>query len=106
MDEVIRQIRREIQGELVVAAQEPLFLGVDSPYLSLLLEIAVDTRVGFEHGASDARFLQEHGVSGIVWGADGDLSQHTTEEHVNIKSVNRLYGILTGFMSRIENMRG
>jgi succinyl-diaminopimelate desuccinylase len=106
MDEVIRQIRREIQGELVVAAQEPLFLGGDSPYLSLLLEIAVDTGVGFEHGASDARFLQEHGVSGIVWGADGDLSQHTTEEHVNIKSVNRLYGILTGFMSRIENMRG
>jgi succinyl-diaminopimelate desuccinylase len=104
MDEVIRQIRRAIQGELVVAEQEPLFRGGDSPYLDLLLGIAPDTGVGFEHGASDARFLQEHGISGIVWGADGDLSQHTTEEHVNIESVNRLYGILTEFMNRIANM--
>ena len=101
MDEVVQQIRGEIQGEVVVAAQEPLFFGGDSPYLKLLLEIAADVEVGFEHGASDARFLQEHGISGIVWGADGNFSQHSIEEHVNIESVNRLYAILTEFMNRI-----
>ena len=46
--------------------------------------------------------LKEHGISGIVWGADGDLSQHSTEEHVNIESVNRLYRILNDFVKRIE----
>jgi succinyl-diaminopimelate desuccinylase len=88
----------------VVTAREPLFLGGESPYLGLLLEISAGAEVGFEHGASDARFLQEHGISGIVWGADGDLSQHSTEEHVNIESINRLYRILDGFMKKIEKI--
>ena len=58
------------------------------------------TRVGFEHGASDARFLAEHGIKGAVWGADGDQSQHSPEEHVNIQSLDRLYGILDRFLAR------
>jgi succinyl-diaminopimelate desuccinylase len=102
LDEVIQKIRREIQGELVVQAKEPLFWGGDPPYLKLLLEVAEGTEIGFEHGASDARFLMEHGMEGIVWGADGDLSQHSREEHVNIDSVYSLYGLLDGFMKRIE----
>lgn len=105
MDEVVQQIRSDIQGEIEVTAREPLFLGGESPYLELLLEIAAGAEVGFEHGASDARFLQEHGISGIVWGADGDLSQHSTEEHVNIESITRLYRILDGFMKKIEKNR-
>jgi succinyl-diaminopimelate desuccinylase len=105
MDEVVRKIRAEIQGELAVEAKEPLFWGVDSPYLKLLLEVAAGTEVGFEHGASDARFLMEHGTAGIVWGADGDLSQHSSEEHVNIQSVYALYGILDEFLKRVEEKR-
>jgi succinyl-diaminopimelate desuccinylase len=102
MDEVIDKIRAEIQGELVVETKEPLFLGGESPYLKLLLEVAQGAEVGFEHGASDARFLNEHGMDGIVWGADGDQSQHSGEEHVNIESVHSLYGLLDGFMKRVE----
>ena len=102
LDEMLEQLQSKIQGEIVVTAREPLFLGGESPYLGLLLEICAGAEVGFEHGASDARFLQEHGISGIVWGADGDLSQHSTEEHVNIESINRLYRILDGFMKKIE----
>ncbi len=102
IDEVIRKIRREIQGELVVQTKEPLFWGGEPPYLKLLLEVAEGAEIGFEHGASDARFLREHGMEGIVWGADGDLSQHSTEEHVNIESVYSLYGLLDEFMKRIE----
>jgi succinyl-diaminopimelate desuccinylase len=100
--EVIGKIRREIQGELVVQAKEPLFWGGDPPYLRLLLEVAEGTEIGFEHGASDARFLMEHGMEGIVWGADGDLSQHSRDEHVNIDSVYSLYSLLDEFMKRID----
>jgi succinyl-diaminopimelate desuccinylase len=101
MEEVIDRIRADIHGELLVESKDPLFWGGESPYLKLLLEVAKGTEVGFEHGASDARFLREHGIDGIVWGADGDLSQHSNEEHLNIESVYSLYGLLDEFMMRV-----
>lgn len=100
MDELIEKMQREIQSDLVVEIKEPLFHGGKSPYLDLLLDISKITRVGFEHGASDARFLSQHGVKGIVWGADGDQSQHSEKEHVNIESIYALYHILDEFMKR------
>jgi succinyl-diaminopimelate desuccinylase len=33
-----------------------------------------------------------------VWGADGDQTQHSQDEHVNIESVYTLYRILDEFM--------
>jgi succinyl-diaminopimelate desuccinylase len=98
-------MRREVRGELVVEAVEPLFHGGDSPYLDLILSIAKDTSVGFEHGASDARFLSDYGIKGIVWGADGDMSQHSGEEHLNIESASALYHILDEFAERIPIFR-
>ena len=105
MDELIEKIQREIQGDLVVELKEPLFHGGESPYLDLLLDISKSTRVGFEHGASDARFLSQHGVKGIVWGADGDQSQHSEKEHVNIESIYALYHILDEFMKRSRKIK-
>jgi succinyl-diaminopimelate desuccinylase len=87
---------------LVVEKKEPLFEGGDSPYLDLLLKIAKNTAIGFEHGASDARFLSAHGIKGIVWGADGDMSQHSADEHVNIASLNQLYEILDTFIEKSQ----
>jgi succinyl-diaminopimelate desuccinylase len=101
MDRLIEKIRKEIEGELLVETKEPIFQGGHSPYLDSLLEIANKTKVGFEHGASDARFLAEYGMTGIVWGADGDQSQHSEQEHVNISSVYTLYGLLDKWMKRI-----
>jgi succinyl-diaminopimelate desuccinylase len=100
METIFQNIQDEIKGELIVEKKEPLFQGGDSPYLDLLLEIAKDTEVGFEHGASDARFLAAHGIKGIVWGADGDMSQHSADEHVNIDSVYKLYALLDEFIKR------
>ncbi|UCF91802.1 MAG: M20/M25/M40 family metallo-hydrolase [Desulfobacterales bacterium] len=100
MDELLERMQAQVDGELVVEMQEPLFRGGDSPYLDLLLEIAPNTIVGFEHGASDARFLSDYGIKGIVWGANGDMSQHSPAEHVNIESVNRLYRILETFIAK------
>jgi succinyl-diaminopimelate desuccinylase len=102
MEKIFETIRAEIKGEMVVEKKEPLFEGGDSPYLDLLLEITKDTEVGFEHGASDARFLSTHGIKGIVWGADGDMSQHSADEHVNIDSVYQLYNLLDAFIDRTQ----
>ncbi|MBN2123808.1 MAG: M20/M25/M40 family metallo-hydrolase [Deltaproteobacteria bacterium] len=103
LDYLLEKIGERIGGELLVEAREPLFEGGDSPYLDLLLETAKGTSVGFEHGASDARFLSDHGIPGIVWGADGDHSAHSDREHVEIDSIRRLHGILKEFMERIPS---
>ena len=100
MEALFQNIQNKIKGELVVEKKDPLFEGGDSPYLDLLLEISKDTEVGFEHGASDARFLSAHGIKGIVWGADGDMSQHSADEHVNIDSLYKLYDLLDAFINR------
>jgi succinyl-diaminopimelate desuccinylase len=85
--------------------KEPLFLGGESAYLDLLLNVAKNTALGFEHGASDARFLKEHGTPGIVWGADGDLSAHAYDEHLNLDSFFELYSILDMFVGRASEVR-
>jgi succinyl-diaminopimelate desuccinylase len=105
LDALLQEIRGRIKGELSVEMKEPLFLGGQSPYLELLLDISKDTKLGFEHGASDARFLQEHGMPGIVWGPDGDLSAHAYDEHVNLDSLYELYGILHKFFGRTKEVR-
>lgn len=102
VDALVRKMKERIKGELLVEMKEPLFLGGESAYLNLLLDIARDTTLGFEHGASDARFLREHGMPGIVWGADGDLSAHAYDEHLNLDSFYELYRILDVFVGRIS----
>ena len=104
VDALVRQMRDRIKGELLVDMKEPLFLGGESAYLNLLLDTAKDTTLGFEHGASDARFLREHGMPGIVWGADGDLSAHAYDEHLNLDSFYELYRILDVFVERISEV--
>jgi len=99
LDELLEKMRSKIKGELREEFREPIFRGGDSPYLDLLMEIS-ETRTGAEHGASDARFLSSHGIHGIVWGADGEMSQHAPNEHVVIDSVYELYGILDKFVQR------
>ncbi len=97
IDALVAEVRRSIQGEVEILEREPLFLGGSSPHLARLRELAGSPEVGCEHGASDARFLSEFGIPGIVWGADGDNSAHSPREHVDIESINRLYRILDGF---------
>jgi len=106
VDALVKQIRQKIKGDLLVEIKEPLFLGGQSPYLDLLLDITKNTTLGFEHGASDARFLHEHGTPGIVWGPDGDLSAHAYDEHVNLDSFYELYGILERFFARTNEVKG
>ncbi len=102
IDALVASMQAGIGGRLVIEEREPLFMGGDSPHLERLLGIAAGTATGFEHGASDARHLSEHGIKGIVWGADGDMSQHTADEHVDIASVFKLYGFLDAYLESLS----
>jgi succinyl-diaminopimelate desuccinylase len=106
VDTLVKKMREKIKGDLLVEMKEPLFLGGESTYLNLLLDIAKNTTLGSEHGASDARFLREHGTPGIVWGADGDQSAHAYDEHLNLESLQELYRILDMFIGRVSEVRG
>ncbi len=99
MDAVVAAIRAEIKGEVEVVEREPLFQGGNTPYLDRLLAVAGEPEIGCEHGASDARFLSEFGIPGIVWGPDGDNSAHMADEHLNIDSLLALHRILNEFLT-------
>lgn len=105
-DWLIDSIRQAVQGHLEVEMKEPLFHGGSSPYLSLLQQKLPHVAFGFEHGASDARFLSGYNIPGIVWGAEGEMSQHSEEEHVVISSVHEMYNVLDDFLAGLWKSNG
>jgi len=105
MEQLFEKLRKKLRSEILIEAIEPFFPGGESPYLQLLLDISKKTGFGFEDGANDARFLSRLGIKGIIWGADGDRSRHSANEHVNIESVFELYRILDEFVKRSEKLR-
>jgi len=100
-DRLLQEMQAMVDSRLEVTQKEPMFLGGESPYLDRLLELAGDARIGFEHGASDARFFSQRGVHGVIWGAQGDHSAHADDEHVNIDSVLKLYEVLDRFVMNL-----
>jgi succinyl-diaminopimelate desuccinylase len=104
VDLLVERMRTVIAGSLRVVGVEPLFKGGDSPYLDLLLRLNPDLKPGVEHGASDARFLTQRGIAGIVWGADGQNSQHAENEHVVIDSMAELFTKLDRFLLEAAEM--
>jgi succinyl-diaminopimelate desuccinylase len=101
IDALVQAVQASIQGELQVVSTSPMFMGGKSPYIDRLLAFSPSTKLGCEHGASDARHLADHGIPGIVWGADGDMTQHAENEHIDIDSFIGLYHILDQFLSDI-----
>jgi succinyl-diaminopimelate desuccinylase len=102
VDTLIQEIQSAISGEVIVREREPLFISPASPYLDRLLALTPQTHTGIAHGASDARFLTQFNIPGIVWGADGNNSQHSMDEHVDIQSIARLYDHLDRFMEDLK----
>ncbi len=102
VDALVQQIQAAVRSQVTAQMCEPLFISPESPYRKRLLALATGTRTGIAHGASDARFLSQFNIPGIVWGADGNSSQHSTQEHVEISSIARLYDILDRFVTEIQ----
>jgi succinyl-diaminopimelate desuccinylase len=105
MEKIFERLQKAFHSEIDLEVIEPFFPGGESPHLHLLLDISKKTKIGFEDGANDARFLSKLGLKGIIWGADGDRSRHSEAEHVNIESVYELYRILDEFIKRSEVIR-
>jgi len=105
-DRLVADLAEAVSGTLEIEGKEPLFSAGESPWLDLLMDVADQSRPAFEHGASDARYLSQFGMCGVVWGADGDHSQHAADEHVDLASINRLYGYLDEFLDRCSYLSG
>lgn len=104
LERMFNTMEKELYSDIVVEKIDPLFPGGESEHLNLLLEVSKKTRIGFEDGSNDSRFLSHYGIKGIVWGADGDRSQHTPAEHVNIDSVYELYALLDAFIKQSKSV--
>ncbi len=95
---LVEAIREKVRSRVDVVEKEPPFFGETAGPVQTLLSLVPEARLGRAHGASDARFLSQFGIPGIVWGADGEESQHAENEHVVIDSILRLYEILDRFV--------
>jgi succinyl-diaminopimelate desuccinylase len=104
-DAILAAIEEAVDSEVTLLVKEPLFVGGTSSYLDTLVDCVPGVDVGFEHGASDARYLTNRGIPGVVWGADGELSQHAADEHVVISSLGTVYNSLDAFFTAIEAKR-
>ena len=104
LDRLVAELKEAVQGELSVEAREPVFSSGESPYLDRLLKLVPpDVRTGVEHGASDIRYFAEKGVPGVVWGADGEMSAHSVDEHLVVSSLQPLFDHLDAFLRQCRN---
>lgn len=104
-DAILAAIEAAVDSKVTLLEKEPLFFGGTSSYLDTLVDCVPGVDVGFEHGASDARYLTIRGIPGVVWGADGEMSQHAADEHVVISSLEKIYHSLDAFITAIEAKR-
>jgi len=103
VERMLLAMKSDLHSDIIIDHVEPMFDGGAPGHLEWLLDISKKTRIGFEDGANDSRFLSRFGIKGIVWGADGDHSQHTLNEHVSIESIYELYDLLDNFVRRCES---
>ena len=69
-DEIIATFREKVRSKFVVQEKEPMFFGSTSAYFETL-KIHTNCAVfGFEHGASDARYLSNRNIPDAIWGAE------------------------------------
>ena len=97
-EEIIAAIEEVVAGKVVVQDRAAVFFGGESPYFSLLQKHANGAVFGFEHGSSDARYLSERNIPGAIWGAVGEMSQHTEEEHIVLDSLYVMFDSLDAFL--------
>lgn len=103
IERMFTSMQSELHSDIIIEEVEPMFDKGESEHLKLLLDISKKTRIGFEDGANDSRFLPRFGIKGIVWGADSNHSRHTKDENVTIENVYELYDLLDAFVRRCES---
>ena len=102
MDALLAVWKRNIEAEIEILGRSPVFDAGPSAELDLLRRAVPEARLVREHGASDARYLAAHDWTGVVWGADGEMSQHSENEHLVISSLETLYHRLDRFFTNLD----
>lgn len=100
-DFLVSQIEDMVKSDVIVHAKEPVFMSGPSTYLDLLVDHSGGAAVGFEHGASDARYFSSKDIPGAIWGANGEMSQHTNDERIVIPSLYQLYDRLDSYLTHL-----
>lgn len=101
-EKLVKEIKACTTSKVILDALDPVFDSGPSPYLDLLVKHSRGAGVGFEHGASDAKFFSINGIPGAIWGANGNMSQHTDNEHIELESLNMIYECLDQFLLEIQ----
>ena len=102
VDDLIQQIQAAVSGRVITEEREPLFI---SPGVTLSGSPAGSGH-GYPYRHCPRRQRRTLPVPNSTsrescGGADGNSSQHSTEEHVEIQSISRLYDILDRFVTDI-----
>lgn len=100
-DEIIKAVEDAVSGKITVFEKSPLFFGGESPHFAQLQKYSDGAVFGFEHGASDACYMSERKIPGAVWGAEGEMSQHTEDEHIVLDSLYSIFNSLNAFLAEI-----
>jgi succinyl-diaminopimelate desuccinylase len=100
-DEIIETLRKNVRSTIHVKTREPVFCGASSSYHDLLRNSCKDGDFCCEHGASDARYLAGKNIPGVIWGAEGEMSQHTEAEYLVIDSLDPLCRRLKNFLDNV-----
>jgi succinyl-diaminopimelate desuccinylase len=98
-EELIAEIRTRVSSTVTVKAMAPVFNSTSSHHLQRLSTLSEKISIGAEHGASDARYFSARNVPGAIWGADGQMSAHTDNEHLLLPSFFKLYDHLDTFIT-------
>ncbi len=101
-DLLVAEMQAAVQGTLVVEERAQMLVSRPSSHLDLLLECCPGASLEAEHGSSDARYLTQFGMNGVVWGADGQMSQHSDNEHVLVPSIELVYQRLLQFIKQLD----
>lgn len=102
LDELLAQITSSVRSKVTVQSRVPVFASLPSPLIERLASHWDNAVIGFEHGASDARFFSEIGIPGVICGPEGEMSQHTSNEHIVLPSLYQLYNRLNSFLLDAE----
>lgn len=73
-------------GEIELVTNIPPLKSLDSEFIEDLLFCVPGADFSVGYGASDAQYFSSHGVPCVIWGAQGNNSQHSDDERMNIPS--------------------
>ncbi|SKA79082.1 M20 family metallopeptidase [Desulfobaculum bizertense] len=105
-DELLDAIQKKISSSVEILEKEPLFFSGKCGYMDLLLATAGESvSTGFAHGASDARFLTRDGIPAVVWGAEGEASQHGANEHIMLDSLEALTNTMNDYLLALRQSK-